>query len=230
MAGAKKPRILWLGDEESCTTELLMSRVVVESNWCLEHVHKTADDVQIRFKAGNKDYSLKRYVETNQAGKPETRLSESYLKKLYSEFWPIRKHFFFVRVDDRRKAYRPVYQTVFDIPTALAFFGTNPASTLTCVGRMASAIVASWNNTWSNQPEVLLFLLNHLSHSYKSIPVVYQYDTTLTECLCFTELVVPSACFSLPRAVGPHSLCENVGARNDQSAIPSHLGRQPAEA
>ena len=109
---------------------------------------------------------LKRYVETNQTGKPETRLSESYLKKLYSEFWPIRKHFFFVRVDDRRKAYRPVYQTVFDIPTALAFFGTNPASTLTCVGRMASAIVASWNNTWSNQPEVLLFL----SPSYKSTP------------------------------------------------------------
>jgi hypothetical protein len=180
VAGVKKPRLLWLGDEESATTESLASKIVVENTWCLEHVHKSPENLLVSFKAGSKDYALKRYIETNAMGKPETRLSESYLKKLYSELWPIRKHFFFIRVDDRRKQHRPVYQTVMDIPTALAFFETNPASTITIVGRMVAAIVTRWNSTWSKNPEVSVTLTSDLKclHYYISA-------TSINNCLIF---------------------------------------------
>ena len=56
------------------------------------------------------------------------------------------EHYFFMRSRDDSKTYSPESQVVFDIPTAVAFFGQDArAATLERVHQMAQTLVTEWN-------------------------------------------------------------------------------------
>jgi hypothetical protein len=62
------------------------------------------------------------------------------------------KHFFHILVNDMSKEYNPHYQTLMDIPTAVAFFGLRPEETKAKVSARVRALVDAWNEKFLPNP------------------------------------------------------------------------------
>jgi hypothetical protein len=57
----------------------------------------------------------------------------------------VKNFFFHILINDISKQYAPQYQTVVDIPTALEFFGRNPAETRARICAKVHRLVDAWN-------------------------------------------------------------------------------------
>jgi hypothetical protein len=57
-------------------------------------------------------------------------------------------------VNDMSKDYNPHYQTILDIPTAVAFFGLRPAETKAKVAAKVKSLVEAWNKKFMPAPEM----------------------------------------------------------------------------
>ena len=54
-------------------------------------------------------------------------------------------YFFLFRFVDSSKEYKPDTKIIFDIPSAITFFGTDPNETKKIVGEKVRALVNAWN-------------------------------------------------------------------------------------
>jgi hypothetical protein len=68
------------------------------------------------------------------------------------------QHYFLMRAKDDSKTYSPESQVVFDIPTAVAFFGEKArAATLEKVHQMALALVSEWNRHFASPDKASIY-------------------------------------------------------------------------
>jgi hypothetical protein len=60
-----------------------------------------------------------------------------------------------VRIKDSSKSYSPESFAIFDIPTALAFFATQPEETKNEIGEKVRDLTKKWNKKYKNSgPQV----------------------------------------------------------------------------
>jgi hypothetical protein len=71
----------------------------------------------------------------------------------FSSLWPCDKHFFLLSLVDTSVNYTPETKVIFDIPTAIQFFG-DPTSARTIVGEKIADLCRRWNEKFSAHPEV----------------------------------------------------------------------------
>jgi hypothetical protein len=75
---------------------------------------------------------------------------------VFSNLFPLQKHFFHLKLVDSLKRYRPESQIVLDITTAYNFFGRNPLRTKAIVVKKVHQIVEAWNEKYIKRKEVKL--------------------------------------------------------------------------
>jgi len=69
---------------------------------------------------------------------------------------------------DSSKEYKPDTKIIFDIPTAIAFFATDPAETKSTVGEKVRALVKAWNKAYEKKMNVSFFrFVLSLSHTHR---------------------------------------------------------------
>ena len=79
----------------------------------------------------------------------------------YSDLYPIGEHFFYIGCIDGSKSYNPESGIVFDLATAYAFFGLDPAATFKKIKEEAGEVVSGWNEAYSKREvsKIMLYLL-----------------------------------------------------------------------
>lgn len=73
---------------------------------------------------------------------------------VYSELYPVGEYFFHLHVKDSSKTYVPESQSLFDIPTAVAFFGDDPVGTTKLVSGLVQRLLAEWNAEFADGEKV----------------------------------------------------------------------------
>ena len=63
-------------------------------------------------------------------------------------------YFFLIRFVDGSKEYKPDTKIIFDIPSAVSFFGLNPQETKSIVGEKVRALVKAWNDRYEKKISV----------------------------------------------------------------------------
>lgn len=72
----------------------------------------------------------------------------------FSPIYPLGNHFFCITALDRSKTWNPVTTAILDVPTAYAFFGSNPRSTMDRLNQLVNDLVSSWNQNQRNKKSV----------------------------------------------------------------------------
>ena len=64
-------------------------------------------------------------------------------------------YFFMLRFVDSSKEYKPDTKILFDIPSAVSFFGLNPMETKKIVGEKVRTLVKAWNHLYEKKKNVI---------------------------------------------------------------------------
>ena len=67
------------------------------------------------------------------------------------------EYFFYLHVSDGGKPYAPESQSLFDIPTAVAFFGDDPVTTSRLVSGLVQQFLGEWNAEFYSGDKVSKF-------------------------------------------------------------------------
>jgi hypothetical protein len=67
-------------------------------------------------------------------------------------------YFFLFRFVDSSKEYKPDSKVIFDIPTAVAFFGADPTETKAIISEKVRRLVKAWNKTYESKINVRIYV------------------------------------------------------------------------
>ncbi len=89
-------------------------------------------------------------------------------------------YFFLFRFVDSSKEYKPDSKVIFDIPTAVAFFGADPTETKAIISEKVRSLVKAWNKTYESKINVrILYLFLILS---SPPPFIFSYVYSIKFC------------------------------------------------
>lgn len=119
-------------------------------------------------------------------------MSIFFIRKLYP---PIDHYYFLMRLSDWNKIYRPISLALFDVTTALSFFGEHK-KTRELIELEVAKSVEQWNTTYGSLP-----LVRHIPYNVAN-NIFYIYVCVYV-CVCiyikwvFFSFIRPNACQSL---------------------------------